>query len=132
MVGVSEPENVARELDDRVLEAASGPDEGNTALAGVSDGRQGAVHAAIRARRSDPDAVESAQPVVPVAGGVGRDPFGGQVDVLQGLAREPMGTIRGIEVADNGDAGRAGNHRATISPRGYHDPDAGCPLARKS
>src|SRR2546427_12750633 len=30
VVGVSEPENVARELDDRVLEAASGTDEGNS------------------------------------------------------------------------------------------------------
>ena len=29
VIGVSEPENVARELDDRVLEAASGTDEGN-------------------------------------------------------------------------------------------------------
>jgi hypothetical protein len=36
MVGVPEPENVARELDDRVLEATSGGDHGNPALACVT------------------------------------------------------------------------------------------------
>ena len=51
MVGVSEPEDVARELDDRVLEAASGADERNPALARVANRGQRALHAAVRARR---------------------------------------------------------------------------------
>ena len=37
VVGVSEPENVARELDDRVLEAASGTYEWNAALPRVAN-----------------------------------------------------------------------------------------------
>ncbi len=37
VVGVLEPEDVARELDDRVLEPPSGPDQGDTALARVAD-----------------------------------------------------------------------------------------------
>src|SRR5438132_8963034 len=55
VVGVSEPENVARELDDRVLEAASGTDEGNSPFPRVADRRERAVHAAVRTRRCDPD-----------------------------------------------------------------------------
>jgi hypothetical protein len=39
VVGVSEPENVARELDDRVLKAGSGADERDTAFARISNGR---------------------------------------------------------------------------------------------
>mgnify|MGYP002144218914 CR=1 FL=1 len=38
VIGVSDPENVARELDDRVLEPPSRPDEWDTALAGVAIG----------------------------------------------------------------------------------------------
>src|SRR5216117_3525518 len=57
VVGVSEPENVARELDDRVLEAASGTDEGNSPFPRVADRRERAVHAAVRTRRCDPDSV---------------------------------------------------------------------------
>src|SRR5438132_13183511 len=62
VVGVSEPENVARELDDRVLETASGADEGDAALARVADRRERAVHAAVRARRRDPEAAVPGQP----------------------------------------------------------------------
>ncbi len=58
MVGVSEPENIARELDDRVLEAASGADEGHAPLSRVADGRERPVHASIGARRRDPEPVE--------------------------------------------------------------------------
>lgn len=57
VVGVSDPENVARELDDRVLEAPSGPDERNSPLARVANGGKRAVHAPVGARRRDPDAV---------------------------------------------------------------------------
>ena len=103
--------------DDRVLEAASGADERHAALPGVADRREGAVHASVRAGRRDPDTVEPAQPVAPVAGGVGRHPFRGQVDVLQRIAREPMCAIRGIEVSDNGDTDTVADHRALTSSR---------------
>jgi len=52
--------------------------------------------------------------------------------VLERRVREPMGTIRGIEVPDNGDAGTVADHRAVISSRAYHEPADGCPLARRS
>ena len=48
MVGVLDPENVARELDDRVLEPPSGAHEGHAALASVADGAEGAVHVPVR------------------------------------------------------------------------------------
>jgi hypothetical protein len=49
MLGVLEPEDVARELDDRVLEAPSGADERDAPLPGEADGSKRAIHAAIRA-----------------------------------------------------------------------------------
>ena len=49
MIGVLEPEDVARELDDRVLEAPSRADERDPTLAGESNGGERAIHAAIRA-----------------------------------------------------------------------------------
>ena len=48
MIGILEPEDVARELDDRVLEAASGADERNHSLAREADRRQHTRHAPVR------------------------------------------------------------------------------------
>jgi hypothetical protein len=57
VVGVPEPENVARELDDRVLEATSGADERNPALSRVAYGRERSVHAAVGTGGRDPEPV---------------------------------------------------------------------------
>jgi hypothetical protein len=50
VVGVLDPEDVARELDDRVLETPSGPEKRDAALAGKRGGRQGALHVPVGAR----------------------------------------------------------------------------------
>jgi len=83
MVGVSVPEDVARELDDRVLETPSGADQRNAALARVANGREGAFHAAVRARRRDPHAVVRGQTLFPISGRVGRHPREVERDVLE-------------------------------------------------
>ena len=49
MIGVLEPEDIARELDDRVLKPASGADERHAPLPGETNGGKRAIHAAIRA-----------------------------------------------------------------------------------
>ena len=53
MLGVLDPEDVARELDDRVLKAASGADERHAPLASQSDGGERAVHADVRTGGGD-------------------------------------------------------------------------------
>ena len=53
MVGVLEAENVARDLDDRVLKTASRGDEGHAALSREADRLQRASHASIWARGRD-------------------------------------------------------------------------------
>lgn len=56
MIGVLESEDVARELDDRVLEAASGSEERHPALAGEPDRRERPVHAPIGTGRRNEEA----------------------------------------------------------------------------
>ena len=56
VIGVLDPQDIARELDDRVLEAPSGADEGHAPLPGVADGRERAVHAPVGAGGGDPEA----------------------------------------------------------------------------
>src|SRR5438445_1626238 len=120
VVGVSVPEDVARELDDRVLEAPSGADQRDAALTRVANRREGAVHAAVRARRRDPDAVVRGQALFPISGGVGRHPREVEPDVLERRVREPVGGVRAIEVADDGDLRAVCGHVSLISARAYH------------
>lgn len=54
MTGVSEPENVAREFDDRVLESTSSANERNATLAGIAQGIRCSSHAAVRTGRCNP------------------------------------------------------------------------------
>ena len=56
MLGRRNSENVSCVLDQYVLEAASGADERYAALAGDSHRTECALHALVRARRSDPEA----------------------------------------------------------------------------
>src|SRR5262245_11402621 len=105
VVGVSEPENVARELDDRVLEAASGADERHAPLARVADGRQRALHAPVRARGRDEEAVVLLPRPRRLADSIGGAPLERDAEVLQRRVGEAVGDIAGIEVADDSDHG---------------------------
>src|SRR5262245_46777950 len=112
MIGVSEPENVARELDDRVLEASSGAEERHAALPRVPDGRERAFHAAIRARRRDPETVVRGEPRLGcVADRVSGHPLEGEPDMAERTVGEEMRWIFWIEVADDGNQGRRVTHR---------------------
>jgi hypothetical protein len=62
VVRVLDPEDVARELDDRVLKTSSGPDERDSALAGEAYGDEGTLHAAVRARGRDEDPPVAGEP----------------------------------------------------------------------
>jgi hypothetical protein len=57
VVGVPMSEDVAHVLDNDVLEAASGTDEGDAALARVANRLERRLHVPVRARRSDPETV---------------------------------------------------------------------------
>jgi hypothetical protein len=104
VVGVSEPENVAREFYDRVLEATSGPDEGDAALPGMANRGEGAAHASIGAGRGDPDAVVPPEPRSwLVADLLGRHPLEAEPHMVQRGVGEAMGRVLGIKVAHNTD-----------------------------
>ena len=82
MIGLSKSQNVACILYQSMLKAPSGADEGTLLLAGKSDRAQRAIHAAIRAARSTPDAVmfgQSAQGRI-VVQRVGVEPNGTDAD----------------------------------------------------
>jgi hypothetical protein len=73
MVGVLDPEDVARELDDRVLEAPSGSDQRDTPLAGEPDRGQCAIHGAIGTGRRDEEPCVTSEPFLrPIRSNVGR------------------------------------------------------------
>jgi len=94
VVGVPEPENVARELDDRVLEATSGADERNTALARVANGRERAVHAPVGTGRRDPKPSVPGEQLVGLASDrLRRNPLEAEPDVIQGIVGERVGGI---------------------------------------
>ena len=57
VVGVPMSEDVAHVLDNDVLEAASGTDEGHAPFARVANRLERRVHVPVRARRSDPETV---------------------------------------------------------------------------
>ena len=67
VLGGGDAGHVARPLQQRVLEAAAGAEEGALALAGDADRAQGALHVAVRARRDAPEGVEGGQRVVVAA-----------------------------------------------------------------
>ena len=58
MIGVLDPQDIARELDDRVLKPSSRADERHATLSRISDGGERTIHAAIRTCRRNPDPVE--------------------------------------------------------------------------
>ena len=74
MVGIAPPEDVLRVLDHRMLKAAAGAKKRDASLSGMSNGEQGAVHAAIRdcpARTTSPSHPERTRNGIDL---VGRNP----------------------------------------------------------
>src|SRR5262249_33583237 len=97
---VSEPEDGARELDDRVLEATSGPDQWYSPLSRVADGRQRALHAAVGAGRSDPQPGEAAEPALRLSGHrVGRDPLVTDLQLVECRVGERVRPVPRVEVS---------------------------------
>lgn len=103
MIGVLESEDVARELDDRVLEAASGSEERHPALAGEPDGRERPLHAPIGTGRRNEEAGVRAQALMwPIDHDFsGRNPLEVKTGVSQRSVRGLMRFVLGVEVADN-------------------------------
>jgi hypothetical protein len=103
VIGVLESEDVARELDDRVLEAASGSEERHPALAGEPDGREGALHAPIRTGpRNDETGVRGQALLWPLGHHFdGRHPLEVEAGVSQRVVRGLMRFVFRVEVSDN-------------------------------
>ena len=128
VLGGGDAGHVARPLQQRVLEAAAGAEEGALALAGDPDRAQGAVHVAVRARRDAPEGVEGGQRVV-VRQLVGRQPDRLDRDA-EAAARAAQGGRDGYvggdlvrAVADEADAqGLHAREGTGQCPRGRRPP----------
>jgi hypothetical protein len=114
VVGVLDPEDVARELDDRVLEATSGADEGYAALACMANGAERPVHVPVRAGRCHEDPGVVHQPfgwVRPDA--VRRHPLEAEAHVSKRGVGRHVRVIPRVEVPNDGDHGiRRSGHAA--------------------
>src|SRR5262245_59254 len=100
--GVPVPENVARELDDRVLEPASRAHERDATLARDADGSQGAIHVAVWARRRNQEtAVRGELGYGIVADRLGWHPLEPETGVVERVVREQMRRVLRIEIADD-------------------------------
>jgi hypothetical protein len=111
MIGVLDLQDIARELDDRVLKPASRADERHATLARISDGGERAVHAAIRTCRRNPESVELGEAHGRFANDrVRGNPLEGEAEVRARLVRELVRDVPGVEVADDPDQ-RAHRHR---------------------
>jgi hypothetical protein len=111
VIGVLDPQDIARELDDRALKPSSRADERHATLSRISDGGERAIHAAIRTCRRNPDPVELGEPRGRVANDrVRRNPLEADSEVRARLIRELMRVVTGVEVADDTDP-RAHRHR---------------------
>jgi hypothetical protein len=101
VVGVPVPEDVAHVLDNDVLEAASGADEGHAALARVANRLERRVHVPVRARRSDPEPVVRRKRFNREL--VGRDPVRIDPGVLETTVGGRVRLVSGVVVADDRD-----------------------------
>lgn len=114
MTCVLDPEDVARELDDRVLKAPSGADERHATLARKADRGDGAVHAPIWTSRRDQETVETVQRGSRVRfDPIGRHLFVPEPGVLERAVGESMRRVGEVQIADDADQGlaRAGGRR---------------------
>jgi hypothetical protein len=99
VVGVPVPEDVAHVLDNDVLEAASGTDEGHAALACVANRLERRVHVPVRARRSDPETVVRSQGFDCEL--IGRDPVRVDPRMHETAVGGRVRLVSGIVVADD-------------------------------
>ena len=99
VVGVPVPEDVAHVLDNDVLEAASGADEGHAALARVANRLERRVHVPIRARRSDPETVVRNKDFDCEL--IGRDPVRVDPRVREPAVGGRVRLVPGVVVADD-------------------------------
>jgi hypothetical protein len=103
MFSILEPEDVTRELDDRVLEATSGGHQGHAPFPGQSNRGQGAHHAAIRTARRDEEAGVLCQARLRALGQdlYCGDPLGVEADVSERLSGGRVSWSPGIEISDD-------------------------------
>jgi hypothetical protein len=93
------PEDVAHVLDNDVLEAASGTDQGHAALARVADRLERRVHVPVRARRSDPETVVRSEGFDREL--IGRDPVRVDPRVRETAVGGRVRLVAGVVVADD-------------------------------
>src|SRR5262249_54483054 len=91
--GVLDPEDVARDLDDRVLEATSRAGERHPALPRMADRREYPLHAHIGTARSSHDASISDQALRVAIHLVAWDPLDVRSSQLQAVSHRPMRLI---------------------------------------
>src|SRR6185369_15945668 len=96
-------EDIPCVLDEHVLEAASGCDERDAALACGRDRGEGAVHAPIGARGREPDPGEALLELVGRGYGVRRDPLALGTCVAEARVEHRVSLVRGVPVADDAD-----------------------------
>ena len=121
MVGVPMSEDVAHVLDNDVLEAASGADEGHAALASVSNRLERRLHVPVRARRSDPEPVVRCERFDCEL--VGRDPVRVDPGMLETAVSGRVRLVSGVVVAD--DRYSAGYDSSHTTGSMYQWPDPG-------
>jgi len=121
MIGVLESEDVARELDDRVLEAASRSEERHSALAGEPDGRQCTLHAPIRTgRRNDETGVRGQALCRPLRHHFdGGNPLEIKTDVSKRVVGGLMRVVLRVEVSDYPNLTRLRLHATPPVQRPY-------------
>src|SRR5256885_10889599 len=122
MLRVAQAQHAARELDERVLEAAAGAEEGHAGLARMPDAAQRSFHARVRAARNAPHRVEPAQRICRARQLRRVHPLvqDAHAERLRGvLQRAGDGEVRadlGTSIADQGDAWRGGHPREATAP----------------
>jgi 23S rRNA (uracil1939-C5)-methyltransferase len=103
MLCACDSEDIPRVLDQYVLEAASGGDERNAALARDRDGAECALHAPVRTCRCDPEPRETLPELVGWRHRVGWDPLALGLHVGQAGIERRVGFVPGLVVADDAD-----------------------------
>jgi len=103
VVRILDTEDVARELDDRVLKAPSGSNQGDASLAREANAGQSPIHAAVRARRGDEDPAIVGEPLFGVVGANLRrwHPLERDAGIPEPLIRRLVCVIRSVEVSDD-------------------------------
>jgi len=115
MTGIVNPGDVSGVLDEHVLESASCAKERNVSFTGMPNRGEGALGAAVRAPRRDPDAVDACETGSRVGELIGWDPC--RRDAVRqaagGTVQSSVRGKRGVVVADEGKTTQ--HHSARIA-----------------